>query len=83
VRAVLTNLGSLGNIQPFVSLAQELRKHGHQPVLALAPTYASYAAQLGFEFIPIGFDLDYPKLQRKDTEDALRESTLFTPCRTP
>ena len=72
MRAVLTNLGSLGNIQPFVSLAQELRKHGHEPVLALAPTYASYAAQLGFEFIPIGFDLDYPKLQRKDTEDALK-----------
>jgi sterol 3beta-glucosyltransferase len=72
VRAVLTNLGSLGNIQPFVSLASELRKHDHQPALALAPTYAAYAAQLGFEFIPIGFDLDYPKLQRKDTEDALK-----------
>jgi sterol 3beta-glucosyltransferase len=71
VRAVLTNLGSLGNIQPFVALAHELSKHGHQPVLALAPTYASYAAQLGFEFFPVGFDLDYPKLQRKDTEDAL------------
>jgi sterol 3beta-glucosyltransferase len=71
VRAVLTNLGSLGNIQPFFALADELRKHGHHPVLALAPAYASYAAQFGFEFVPIGLDLDYPKLQRKDTEDAL------------
>jgi len=61
----------LGNIQPFVALASELRKFGHQPVLALAPIYASYAAQLGFEFVPVGLDLDYPKLQRKDTEDAL------------
>jgi UDP:flavonoid glycosyltransferase YjiC (YdhE family) len=72
VRAVLTNLGSLGNIQPFVALAHELRKHGHQPVLALAPAFSSYAAEFGFEFVPIGFDLDYPKLQRKDTEDALK-----------
>lgn len=72
MRAVLTNLGSLGNIQPFVALAHELRKHGHHPVLALAPTYAPYAAQLGFEFVPIGLDLDYAKLQRKDTEDALK-----------
>jgi sterol 3beta-glucosyltransferase len=72
VRAVLTNLGSLGNIQPFAALANEFREHGHTPVLALAPTYASYAAQLGVEFIPIGLDLDYPKLQRKDTEDALK-----------
>lgn len=71
MRAVLTNLGSLGNIQPFVALAHELRKHGHQPVLALAPTFTSYAAEFGFDFIPIGLDLDYPKLQRKDTADAL------------
>lgn len=72
MRAVLTNIGSLGNIQPFISLAHELRTHGHQPVLALAPTYASYVAQLGFEFVPIGLDLDYAKLQRKDTEDTLK-----------
>ncbi len=72
MRAVLTNLGSLGNIQPFASLAHELRRFGHTPVLALAPTYAAYAKQLGIEFVPIGLDLDYPKLQRKDTEDALR-----------
>src|ERR1700733_7418357 len=72
MRVVLTNLGSLGNIQPFVALASELRKGDHQPVLALAPTYASYVNQLGFEFVPVGWDLDYPKLQRKDTEEALK-----------
>src|SRR5438128_907511 len=72
MRAVLTNIGSMGNIQPFMALAAELREHGHQPVLALAPMYKSYAAQLGFEYVPIGFDLDYARLQREDTEDALR-----------
>jgi sterol 3beta-glucosyltransferase len=72
MRAVLTNVGSMGNIQPFMALAAELSKHGHQPVLALAPLYRNYVAQLGFEYVPVGFDLDYAKLQREDTEDALR-----------
>jgi sterol 3beta-glucosyltransferase len=72
MRAILTNLGSLGDIQPLLALASELRTHGHSPALALAPTYRAYACQLGFEFFPIGFALDYPTLQRKDTEDALR-----------
>lgn len=72
MRAILTNLGSLGDTQPLVALAHEMRKHGHTPVLALAPSYASHAAQLGFEFAPVGLDLDYAKLQRKDTEDTLK-----------
>ncbi|MGC2697577.1 MAG: glycosyltransferase [Candidatus Angelobacter sp.] len=72
MRAVLTNIGSMGNIQPFMALAAELREHGHQPILALAPIYRNYVAQLGFDYVPIGFDLDYAKLQREDTEDALK-----------
>jgi UDP:flavonoid glycosyltransferase YjiC (YdhE family) len=71
MRAVLTNIGSMGNIQPFVSLAAGLRDHGHDPVLALAPMYRHYVSQLGFEYVPIGFDLDYAKLQREDTDDTL------------
>lgn len=74
---MLTNLGSLGDIQPFIALAHELRMHGHSPVLALAPAYRAYAGELGFEFVPIGFDLDYAQLQRKDTEDALKGADLF------
>ena len=74
---MLTNLGSLGDIQPFIALAHELRRHGHSPVLALAPAYRAYAGELGFEFVRIGFDLDYAQLQRKDTEDALKGADLF------
>ncbi len=62
----------MGNIQPFAALAAELRLHGHETVLALAPAYRKYAEQLGFEYTPIGLDLDYAGLQRNDTEDALK-----------
>jgi sterol 3beta-glucosyltransferase len=72
MRAVLTNIGSLGNTQPFLALASELRAHGHDPVIAFAPTYRNYVGQLGFEFVPVGWDLDHAKLQREDTDDALK-----------
>jgi sterol 3beta-glucosyltransferase len=72
MRAVLTNIGSLGNIQPFVALAAELRAHGHRPILCLAPTYEKYVTQLGFEYAPVGLDLNYAQLQRKDTDDTLK-----------
>lgn len=68
IRAVLTNIGSLGNVQPFLSLAYELRRGGYAPVLALAPQFRLYVESLGFEFIPIGRDLDYADLQKRDTE---------------
>ena len=67
MRAVLTNLGSLGDVQPLVALACELQRNGHDPVLALAPYFGGYVRNLGLEFSPIGPDLDYPELQRKET----------------
>jgi UDP:flavonoid glycosyltransferase YjiC (YdhE family) len=67
MRAVLTNLGSTGDIQPLVALAVELQRHGHRPILALAPYFAAYAKQLGLDFVSIGPDLDYPELQRRET----------------
>ena len=57
MRAVLSNVGSTGDIQPFVALAVELRRHGHQPVLALSPFYADRARRLGIDFAPVGPDV--------------------------
>ncbi len=71
MRIVLTNLGSLGNVQPFLALAAELRRVHHEPVLALAPQYADYVRTLGFPFVPIGDDIDYRGLQKRDTAGEL------------
>jgi sterol 3beta-glucosyltransferase len=57
VRAVLTNFGTTGDIQPFLALATELRRVGHTPIIALSPNFSCRAAELGFEFVPIGPDL--------------------------
>jgi sterol 3beta-glucosyltransferase len=71
-RVVLTNIGSLGNVQPFLALACELRRTGFHPVIAIAPQYREYVNNLGFEFAPIGFDLNYAELQKRDTKAALK-----------
>lgn len=57
MRAILTNFGTLGDVQPFVALAVELKRHGHRPVLAAAPSYRALAKRHGIEFIPVGPDL--------------------------
>jgi sterol 3beta-glucosyltransferase len=62
---VLTNLGSIGDIQPLLAIGDELRRHGHRPVLALAPLYLSRVTSLGLEHAPLGPDLDYPEIDRR------------------
>lgn len=62
MRAVLTNFGTTGSVQPYISLAMELKRHQHEPVLALSPYFASRVEQLGLRFSPVGPDME--NLQR-------------------
>ena len=57
LRAVLTNFGSTGDIQPLIALAVELRRHGHDPTLAVSPNFAPWIEQYGFTCTPIGPDV--------------------------
>jgi sterol 3beta-glucosyltransferase len=57
MRAVMTNFGTTGDVEPFLALAVELRRHGHEPILALSPYYADRVAEFGIAFAPIGPDL--------------------------
>jgi UDP:flavonoid glycosyltransferase YjiC (YdhE family) len=54
MHAVLTNLGITGDVQPFLTLAVELRRHNHRPVLALAPQWRRRVEALDIEFVSIG-----------------------------
>src|ERR1700752_4981592 len=54
MRAVLTSFGSTGDFEPFLALAIEMKRHGHEPVLAFLPHYAARAEKLGIEFVPTG-----------------------------
>ena len=59
MRAILTNFGTTGDVQPFLALAIELRNNGHHPTVALSPNFEKLANYLGLEFVPIGPDLEH------------------------
>ncbi|HEX6290281.1 MAG TPA: glycosyltransferase [Herpetosiphonaceae bacterium] len=62
MRVVLTNFGSTGDVQPLLALAVELRRNGHQPIVAVAPNFGPWIEQFGLRCTPVG----------PDTQDALR-----------
>jgi UDP:flavonoid glycosyltransferase YjiC (YdhE family) len=57
MRIVITSLGSVGDVQPFVALAVEFQRHGHQIVFALPTSLVRYPQRLGFSSVQLGPDL--------------------------
>jgi sterol 3beta-glucosyltransferase len=70
VRAVLTNFGTTGDLQPFLALAVELRRNDHQPVLAFSPYFESQVRRHNLDFVPVG--PDFQQAQR-DINAAIME----------
>ena len=58
MRIVLSNIGTLGDINPLIALALELKRRGHVPVMALPAVYKSRIEPLGLEFHAIRPDID-------------------------
>ena len=56
-RVVLASVGSRGDVQPMLALAQALAARGHVPVIAAPPNFESWVKALGFEFAPLGADI--------------------------
>ena len=57
LRVVLATVGSRGDVQPMLALAQALAARGHVPVLAAPPDFEHWVRSLGFEFAPVGRDI--------------------------
>lgn len=58
MRIVLSNIGTLGDTNPLIALALELRRRGHTPLMALPEVYGTRIAPLGLEFHAIRPDID-------------------------
>jgi rhamnosyltransferase subunit B len=64
-RIVLTTLGSLGDLHPFIALALGLRDRGHSVVIATVKDYQAKVESLGLEFHsirPDHVDLEDPEM---------------------
>ena len=81
MRIVLSNIGTLGDINPLIAIALELKRRGHVPVMAVPEVFAPKIAPLGLEFHAVRPDIDPQNTAmaamvydvRKGTERGLRE----------
>lgn len=58
-KILIHTLGSSGDFNPFMALALELRRRGHQIQFALSPQFAEKAQALGFSAVVAGEDPDW------------------------
>jgi UDP:flavonoid glycosyltransferase YjiC (YdhE family) len=78
-RIVLNTFGSLGDLHPYLALAIELKRRGHQPVVATHGLYRARVEALGLEFAPVrphGEDWDEPQGIIREAMDAKRGSEV-------
>src|SRR5205807_1168446 len=68
-RIVLTTIGSLGDLHPFIAVAKGLQARGHQPVIATSGYHRERVERQGIAFFPVRPDLlgleDQPELFAK------------------
>ena len=57
LRVVLASVGSRGDVQPMLALAQTLRARGHAVLITAPPNFAAWTHDLGFEFAPLSEDI--------------------------
>ncbi len=58
MRVVLSNIGTLGDINPLIAIALELKSRGHVPVMALPAVYEARIKPLGLDFHSVRPDID-------------------------
>lgn len=61
-RIVLTTFGSYGDLNPFLALGLELKRSGHEPVIAAFEGYRRDIERLGLGFAPVRPDIDRDNL---------------------
>src|SRR5690349_1781009 len=54
MRAILTPVGSAGDVNPFVVVGRELRRRGHRVTLIAPDVFADVVANAGLEFSSSG-----------------------------
>ena len=66
LRVVLASVGSRGDVQPMLALAQTLRARGHTVLIAAPPNFAAWTHDLGFEFAPLSEDIQVFLAENRD-----------------
>ena len=75
MHAILTPVGSAGDINPFVVVGGALRRRGHRVTLVAPEVFAGVAANAGLDFVSVGTTGEF--------EAATRNPDLWNPRRGP
>lgn len=73
MRALLTTLGSHGDVHPFIALALELKRRGHQALLMTNPMFQAQIARAGVDFAPL--------TEHADMKDIMANYAVMHPSR--
>lgn len=57
MRVVLNTFGSFGDVHPYLAIALELKRRGHDPLVATAEVYRSKIESAGVAFAPVAPDV--------------------------
>lgn len=58
-RIVITTFGSLGDLHPYLAIALELNRRGHEVIIATAQCYRDYVMSRGLGFRPVRRDCEW------------------------
>ena len=73
MKIVITALGSVGDVFPFIAIGQVLQQRGHTVALLANPHFANAVAQAGLSLVPLGTEDEYLA--------ALRQPEIWHPRR--
>ncbi len=60
MRALLSAVGTRGDVQPLVALALKVRKLGHEARLCVPPNFVDWARSFGIEAFAVGVEMRLP-----------------------
>ncbi|MFT3790514.1 MAG: glycosyltransferase [Rudaea sp.] len=59
MHALITCVGSAGDVHPFLAIGRALQARGHRVELLTSPYFRPRVVAAGLDFVPIGTDADY------------------------
>ena len=72
-RIVLNTFGSFGDVHPYMAIALELKRRGHEPVIATMESYREKIEGAGFTFAPVRPNIPPPREQEQGLIDRIME----------
>lgn len=72
-RIVLTTFGSFGDIHPYMALAMELQRRGHDVLIATSQLYRDKMENAGFAFFPVRPNIAPPQEQDQEMMEKIMD----------